>query len=160
MQRDTVRWILGWSCKAAFVLVGLVLITGCTRLDSNNGYIPDAQLLDEITVGRDTKDTVGRILGRPGTEGIIDENAWYYVRSDYERFLWRAPVEVDRQVLSVSFSQDQRVQNIERFGLEDGQVVALERRVTDSNTQGVSFLRQLFANLGNFNPGDFLNGDN
>lgn len=160
MQRDWVCWILGWSHKAAVVLVGLALISGCTRLESNNGYIPDAQLLDDITVGRDTKDTVGRILGRPGTEGIIDENAWYYVRSDYERFLWRAPVEVDRQVLSVSFAEDQRVQNIERFGLEDGQVVVLERRVTDSNTQGVSFLRQLFSNLGNFNPADFLDNDN
>ena len=155
MQPGKVRWNLGRKHNAAAVLVGLVLITGCSRLDSKNGYIPDAQLLDEITVGRDTKDTVGRILGRPGTEGIIDENAWYYVRSDYERFLWRAPVEVDRQVLSVSFADDQRVQNIERFGLEDGQVVVLERRVTDSNTQGVSFLRQLFSNLGNFNPGDF-----
>jgi len=160
MQPGKVRWNLGRKHNAAAVLVGLVLITGCSRLDSKNGYIPDAQLLDEITVGRDTKDTVGRILGRPGTEGIIDENAWYYVRSDYERFLWRAPVEVDRQVLSVSFADDQRVQNIERFGLEDGQVVVLERRVTDSNTQGVSFLRQLFSNLGNFNPGDFLNNDN
>ena len=160
MQPGKVRWNLGRKHNAAAVLVGLVLITGCSRLDSKNGYIPDAQLLDEITVGRDTKDTVGRILGRPGTEGIIDENAWYYVRSDYERFLWRAPVEVDRQVLSVSFADDQRVQNIERFGLEDGQVVVLERRVTDSNTQGVSFLRQLFSNLGNFNPGDFLNNEN
>ncbi|MDA8585775.1 outer membrane protein assembly factor BamE [Rhodobacteraceae bacterium] len=145
--------------RAVVALVGLAVLSACSRLEDRTGYIPDAQLLQDVQVGRDTKDTVGRILGRPGTEGIIDENAWYYVRSDYERFLWRAPVEVDRQVLAVSFAEDQRVSNIERFGLEQGQVVVLERRVTDSNTQGVSFLRQLFSNLGNFNPGDFFNDD-
>ncbi len=46
--------------------------------------------------------------------------------------------------------------NIERFGLEEGRVVVLNRRVTDSNTQGVSFLRQLFSNFGTFNASDFL----
>ncbi len=160
MQRVSGLRVLAVAPKSAAILVALVLAAGCSRLDNSTGYIPDAQLLDEVTVGRDTKTTVGRILGRPGTEGIIDENAWYYVRSDYERFLWREPVEVDRQVLSVSFSEDETVSNIERFGLEDGQVVVLERRVTASNTQGISFLRQLFSNLGNFNPGDFFNDDN
>ena len=42
------------------------------------------------------------------------------------------------------------------FGIEYGQVGALNRRVTDSNTQGVGFLRQLFSNFGNLNPGNFL----
>lgn len=145
------------ATKALLLTVGLSLLTACARLDDRHGYIPDAELLEDIQVGLDTRETVGRSLGRPGTEGIIDETGWYYVRSEYERFLWRAPVEVDRQVLAVSFDDDGRVSNIERFGLEQGRVVALERRVTDSNTQGIGFLRQLFSNLGNFNPGDFFN---
>ena len=56
----------------------------------------------------------------------------------------------------MSFAENGQVTNIERFGLEDGRVVALNRRVTDSNTQGVGFLRQLFSNVGNLNPGSFL----
>lgn len=142
----------------AFVL-SVVLLAGCATLEDRHGYIPDAESLSDVQVGLDTKDTVARILGAPGTEGIVDDRGWYYVRSDYERFLWRAPVEVDREVLAVTFDETDRVSNIERFGLEDGRVVALERRVTDSNTQGISFLRQLFSNLGNFNPGDFFNND-
>ena len=146
----------GKVMKATVLCLALVASTACARLDDRHGYIPDAELLQDVEVGRDTRDTVGRILGRPGTEGIIADTAWYYVRSEYERFLWRAPVEVDRQVLAISFDDAGRVSNIERFGLEEGRVVALERRVTDSNTQGVSFLRQLFSNLGNINPGDFF----
>ena len=146
--------------RAFVLLLGLSVLTGCATLEDSHGYVPDAELLKEITVGRDTKDTVGRILGRPGTEGIVDDGGWYYVKSDYERFLWRAPVEVNREVVAVTFSEKGIVENIERFGLENGRVVALERRVTDSNTKGIGFLRQLFSNLGNFNPGDFLGGDN
>mgnify|MGYP000606219618 CR=1 FL=1 len=78
------------------------------------------------------------------------------MKSDYERFLWRAPVEVNREVVAVSFSESGIVENVERFGLEEGRVVALSRRVTTSNTRGIGFLRQLFSNLGTFNAGDFL----
>lgn len=147
----------GTVLKVFTVLAALVFLAGCAaRLNDSHGYVPDDALLNEVKLGVDTKDTVGRLLGRPGTEGIIDDRGWYYVKSDYERFLWRAPVETDREVVAVSFSESGTVQNVERFGLEQGRVVALSRRVTTSNTQGIGFLRQLFSNLGTFNAGDFL----
>lgn len=148
--------MMAWARTGA-MLAGLVLLGACaSTLADRHGFVPDDALLNEVRVGIDTKDTVARILGRPGTEGIVDDRGWFYVKSDYERFLWRAPVEVDREVVSVSFGEDGVVQNVERFGLDDGQVVALSRRVTTSNTQGVGFLRQLFANLGNFDAGQFI----
>lgn len=141
----------------AVCVLALALTSGCARLTEGTGYIPDAALLDEIVVGLDTKTTIRRIIGPPGTTGLVTEDAWYYVESDYERFLWRAPVEVDREVLALSFDDAGRVRNIERFGLEDGRIVVLSRRVTSDNTEGVSFLRQLFSNVTNFDPGKFLN---
>ena len=142
------------------IVLGAVLMAvsacGATKLKDSHGYVPEDALLDEVLVGRDTKETVARLLGRPGTQGIIDDRGWYYVKSDYERFLWREPVEVDREVVAVSFTEAGVVENVERFGLENGQVVALNRRVTTSNTRGIGFLRQLFSNLGTFNAGQFL----
>ncbi|MYA88222.1 MAG: outer membrane protein assembly factor BamE [Boseongicola sp. SB0662_bin_57] len=140
----------GTVLGAGALLLALVLVPACSSLEDSHGYVPEAGLVAEVQVGIDTKVTVARILGRPGVEGIIDDSGWYYVRSDYERRLWYAPVELNREVLAVSFADDGVVENVERFGLEDGRVVALERRVTDSNTQGISFLRQLFSNFGNF----------
>ena len=142
--------------RIGVAIVAMVALTACSRLEDSHGYVPDEALLTQVEVGRDTKDTVARILGRPGTAGIVDDRGWYYVRSDYERFLWRAPVEVDRQVVAVSFAENGQVENVERFGLEDGQVVALSRRVTTSNTRGVSFLRQLFSNLGTLGASSFF----
>lgn len=150
--------MFGASLKAFFAACTFVVLTSCgaSTLKEATGYVPDQALLDQVVLGRDTQDTVARLLGRPGTTGIVDDRGWYYVKSDYERFLWREPVEVDRQVVAVSFAENGQVTNIERFGIEDGQVIALNRRVTDSNTQGIGFLRQLFANFGNLNPGNFL----
>lgn len=143
--------------KIAGVLVLCFGLSACaTRLEDSHGYVPDDNLLKEVQIGLDTKETVARILGRPGTEGIVDDFGWYYVKSDYERFLWREPVETDREVVAVSFAENDTVLNVERFGLENGRVVVLSRRVTTSNTQGIGFLRQLFSNLGNINPADVL----
>lgn len=147
---------LTWAMRSWIVLVGLLVLTGCARLEDSHGYVPDEALLAQVRVGVDTKETAGRILGRPSTEGIIDDSGWYYVKSDYQRFLWRAPREVNREVVAVSFTDQGRVENVERFGLEEGRVVALSRRVTTSNTRGIGFLRQLFSNVGNLNAGGFF----
>lgn len=145
--------------RVALALAVLSLSAACARLSDSHGYIPEQKALDDIVVGQDTKTTASLILGRPSTSGIVDNRGWYYVRSDYERFLWRAPEEVNRQVVVVSFDESDVVENVEQFGLEEGQVIALSRRVTTSNTQGVGFLRQLFSNLGNFDAGQLLGPD-
>ena len=144
--------------KHALLILALVGLAGCAaaRLQDGHGYVPDDALLADVRVGLDTKETVKRLIGQPGSEGIIDDRGWYYVKSDYERFLWKASVEVDREVVAVTFTERGVVENIERYGLENGRVVRLSRRVTTSNTQGIGFLRQLFSNLGNFSAGDFL----
>ena len=143
--------VTGWFSKV-FVLVALMCLAACSRLEDSHGFVPDEGLLDQIVVGVDTRVTAGRILGPPSAQGVISDTGWFYVKSDFRRTLWRAPEEVNRQVVLVSFAEDDRVENIERFGLERGQVVRLSTRVTTSNTRDISILRQLFSNIGNFNP--------
>lgn len=149
------RLIKTWV-RAGIGALAVATLAACSTLESTHGYIPDDALLDQVIVGGDTKETAARILGRPSTAGIVDDRGWYYVKSDYERFLWRETVEVNREVVAVSFTENGIVENVERFGLEDGQVVALSRRVTTSNTRGIGLLRQLFSNLGNFSAGNFF----
>ncbi|MEM9972345.1 MAG: outer membrane protein assembly factor BamE [Pseudomonadota bacterium] len=145
--------------KSVLISAAAVAITACSPLADGHGYVPEQSALDDVRIGQDTQETVALLVGRPSTQGIVDETGWYYVRSDYERVLWRAPVEVDRQVVTISFADNGTVSNIERFGLEEGRVVRLSRRVTDGNTAGIGFLQQLFSNIGNFDAGNFLGGD-
>ena len=66
------------------------------------------------------------------------------------------PEEISREVLAISFTAEGILRNIERFGLEDGRVVTLSRRVTDDNIQDVSFITQLIRSIGNFDAGALL----
>ncbi len=138
----------------AVMLAGL--IAACSATYRNHGYMPTDTDVEVLQIGVDTRETVAQAIGQPGTAGLLTSSGWYYVQSRFKHFTYNAPEEIDRQVLAVSFSDAGTVTNIERFGLEDGRVVVLSRRVTATNIKGVSFLRQLFGSFGRINLEDSL----
>lgn len=142
--------------RAAAVGALMLFAAACSPIERIHGYAPTDAELAEIVVGADTRDTVAEVVGRPSAAGLLNDEGWYYVESRFRTIGPREPKEVDRQVVAISFDPDGVVANVERFGLEDGRVVALSRRVTEQNVRGFSFLRQLFQSFGRFNAGDFL----
>ncbi|MEQ6203514.1 outer membrane protein assembly factor BamE [Sulfitobacter sp. HNIBRBA2951] len=125
----------------------------CSPQYANHGYIPPAEDLEQITVGVDTRASVEEAIGTPSTAGVVNDSGFYYVRSRRRTFGALAPKEIERQVLAISFDSAGVVTNVERFGLERGQVVPLARRVTTSGVGNPGFLKQLLGNLGRFSPG-------
>jgi len=134
----------------------LIILGACAAIYQNHGYVPTESELSEILIGVDTRETVGQSIGRPTSLGVLKGGAWYYAQSRWRHFAYKAPQVSDRQIVAISYTDDGVVENIERFGLEDGRVIALSRRVTDSNIKGITFLRQLMGNLGNLRAGDLL----
>ena len=134
------------------VLLLVIGVSGCAASFQNHGYIPPQEDLDQLVVGVDTRATVEDSVGVPSSAGVLDSSAYYYVRSRKRSFAMFAPKEVEREVLAISFDSAGVVQNIERFGLERGQVVPISRRVTTSGVSNSTFLRQLLGNIGRFNP--------
>lgn len=126
--------------------------SGCTQQFANHGYVPTQEELDSVVVGKDTRETVTQNIGAPSSAGLLRDSGFYYVKSRKRSFGFLAPREVERQVVAISFDTRGVVSNVERFGLEKGQVVALERRVTSSAVNNNSFLRQLLGSIGNFSP--------
>ncbi len=151
---------LGSGIKRAVIVVCLLALAACTAIYRNHGYIPRDEDLAKVVVGESTTETVGRDVGRPSSTGLLTGGAWYYVGSRFRHYAGRAPQEVDRQVVAISFDDKGVVENVERFGLEKGEVVVLSRRVTESGVKGVGFLRQLLGNIGNFTAGQFLDTAN
>jgi outer membrane protein assembly factor BamE (lipoprotein component of BamABCDE complex) len=131
-------------------------MTACTPIYQNHGYVPSDEDLSQIAVGVDTRATVDEVVGVPTAGGVLKGNDYYYVRSRVKSVGPFEPKIVERQVLAISFDNNDVVQNIERFGLSDGRVVPLSRRVTSSSVENKGFLRQLLGNLGSFNPGQML----
>lgn len=147
--------IIGAIC-AGLIVLGL---SGCAQRYRTHGYAPTQADLEAIEVGLDTRDTVRAIIGDPVVTGVVEDQAWFYVKSEFLDYAWRAPEETGRTVVGILFDERGRVANIETYGIEDGQVVALSRRVSDSGTTGVGLLQQIIGNVGNFNPLAALGGD-
>lgn len=142
----------GRRLKLGLAAIFVLWLGACTSIYRNHGYAPSDADLALLTVGTDTRETVAAAVGAPGTSGLLAGGDWYYVQSRYENYAYRAPKEVDRQVVAIRFDEAGTVTNIERYGLADGQVIGLSRRVTEANVRGISFLKQLFGNIGRIDP--------
>ena len=146
-QRRGPSWFVSaWFARGAAVLV--LLIAACTPLYSDHGYVPTDDELALVRVGIDTRDSVGATIGRPSASGVLNDQGWYYVQSRYKTSGAQEPVEIDRQVVAISFTPAGIVENVERFGLDKGRIVPLSRRITTTNIKGKSALAQIFGNIG------------
>jgi outer membrane protein assembly factor BamE (lipoprotein component of BamABCDE complex) len=137
--------------------LAIVVLGACSPIYSNHGYVPDAQELSQIQVGKDTRDTVRAKIGDPTTAGLMKPAEWFYVQSWFKTVAAGPSRETKREVVAISFDKAGRVSNVERFGLKQGHVVALSRRVTTPRVSGIGFLQQLFGSIGKFNASQFLN---
>lgn len=134
-----------------------LLAVACTAIYRNHGYVPAEDELAQIKVGVDTRETVAEKIGRPSAEGLLNDQGWYYVQSRFKTVGPRQPEEIERQVLAVTFSERGTVENIARYGLEDGRVIEISRRVTETNVKGVGFIRQLLSNFGQIRLDQLVN---
>jgi outer membrane protein assembly factor BamE (lipoprotein component of BamABCDE complex) len=140
------------------IALGAALFTAsCSPVYRNHGYIPTDEDLALVAVGTSTREDVATAVGRPASSGLLEGGDWYYVGSRWKYFGARAPQEIDRQVVAVTFNEAGVVDNVERFGLEDGRVVVLSRRVTKSSVRSLGLIRQLMGSLGRVSAGQILN---
>ena len=144
----------GWVKGAA--VLGILVMASCTTTYRNHGFTPRDEELANIIVGVDTRDTVIETIGVPSALGVTNQAGMYFVSSTWTQYGMRRPRPVDREVVAVSFDGEDVVQNIARYGLEDGQVVTLSRRVSEGGANEISFIRQLMGNVGRVNASDIL----
>lgn len=155
LARRALRAGQGLARKGAVMAVILGL-TACSSVYRNHGYVPADDELALVEVGVDTAETVGQKIGRPSTSGLLNDQGWFYVQSRYRHFGPQEPREVERQVVAVTFNEAGVVENIARFGLEDGKVVEISRRVTETNIKGISLIQQLLSNIGRIRAEDVI----
>ena len=151
-------WTQGAGRRLGFMLAGMLCLVAaaCSTVYRNHGYVPTDTELADVAVGVDTRETVAEKIGRPSAQGLLNDEGWFYVQSRFKHLGPKEPQEIDRQVLAVTFSDSGVVENIGRYGLEDGRVVEISRRVTETNIKGIGFIRQLFSNFGRIQAGDIF----
>lgn len=136
-----------------------VALGACAPTDRVHGYVPDADLVDGVLPGVDTIASLETSIGRPSASGLVRGNAWYYVQSTVRHFTYNRPEVTDRQVLAIQFSEDGVVEDITRYGLEDGRIIDLKRNITVTPGQTLTALEQLLGNFGNVDPTAIFSDD-
>ena len=149
-RTKAMRMVVALACAA--------VLSACVAQYRNHGYLPSDSELADVIVGVDTRDTVAETIGVPGTSGVLDQGNYYYVGSRVRHYGAFPPEIVEREIVAVEFDADGVVRNIPRYGLEDGRVVALTRRVTVTGDGDIGFIRQLFGNIGGINLGGIGDG--
>ena len=139
--------------------LGLAVLTGCSPIYRTHGFVPSQSEVFALQPGVDTRESVADVIGQPTAGGVLNNGGFYYVQSRFRHFGPLAPEEIDRQVVALSFDAEGTLRNIERFGLEQGRVVALEREVTDDGLRDTTFLRQLMGNFGTVTAEQLFGGD-
>lgn len=132
--------------------VALVLVGGiaaaCSPVVRNHGYTPVQEDLVQIEVGADTRGSVRRKIGRPGSSGIFTDEGWYYVSTQIEHLTYNEPRVIDRRVVAVLFDQNDVVRSVNRYGMEHGRIVDLETNTTPTYGRRLTVLEQAFGNIG------------
>ncbi len=136
--------------KTLAVTASIIVLAGCSPTYKFHGYAPSEDEMADVIIGADTRETVEEIIGKPSSAGVLEDGNWYYVATKMEHRTYKAAKPVSREMVAVSFDEDGVVSNVERFGLEDGRVVTLSRRVTDLPVKGPSAISQILGNIGNF----------
>ena len=134
---------------SALALAG---IAACAPIRDVRGYVPDEEKVASVQIGADTRDSVQQKLGTPSSTATFGDPTWYYISTEQERYAFFKPDVTKRQILAVQFTDEGKVADIRTYGIEDGQVIALVDRETPSRGKEMSFLQQMFGNMGALPP--------
>lgn len=139
----------GLKLTAGIALVAAGL-AACSPTISQRGYVPNEDLLAEIRPGIDNKDSVLSTFGSPSTISSVEGNSWYYISSIHEQLAFYREEAVDREIVAVYFDENGNVEQLGYYGLEDGKIVNFISRETPTRGKELTFLQQMFGNLGRF----------
>lgn len=124
-------------------------LAGCiSPIRDFHGYIADEAAPTEMEPGVDTRTTVLARLGSPSTRSIFDENTWFYMSTQRERVAFFNPQVVERNITAIRFSEDDVVDDVLIYDVNDGTVISYISRETPTLGRRMSLLEQLLGSVG------------
>ena len=156
-RQKTKDAVLGQAVKrrGPIFTAGLLTATimACAPVIDNRGYFFDDRSVDNIEKGVTNKEAVRETFGSPSSESVLNNGAYYYIYSRFVTESYRAPEEVDRKVLAIYFDENKTVRDLAVYGLEDGIIVPIVARTTQTQGSELTALQQMFGNVGRFGDG-------
>jgi outer membrane protein assembly factor BamE (lipoprotein component of BamABCDE complex) len=120
----------------------------CTPLRGHQGYIIDADLVNSVQPGVDTRATVLQVLGKPSLTSQFGGGDWYYVARDTRNLGFNNPKVVAQNTLRIRFDEAGTVTAIDRTGLEQVASINPSDEATPTLGRKRGFFEDLFGNIG------------
>ena len=138
-------------CLALVAGVGLAA-GACAPLRSHQGYIVDADLVNSVQPGVDTRQSVQQVLGTPTLASPYGAGGqggdWYYVARDSRNYGFQTPRVREQITLQISFDPAGTVTAVRRSGVEQVARVAPYGKTTPTLGRQRGFFEDLFGNIG------------
>lgn len=146
---------------AAVALAALGL-GGCARVRTHQGYVIDADLVNAVQPGVDTRESIATTLGHPTFTGQFNgaNTEWYYVSRDSRNLAFNRPNPTEQTTLRVRFDQNGVVQSIDRTGLDQVASISPSGKKTPTLGRQRSFFQDLFGNIGSVGTMGGMGGGN
>jgi outer membrane protein assembly factor BamE (lipoprotein component of BamABCDE complex) len=125
-------------------------LTACERTVNVRGHLPDADMVSQISPGVHSRDDVASLLGWPSAVSTFEDSKWYYIGQKTTSVAFFEPEVLERQVIVVSFDKTGVVEETKTLDLADGQPIDPVDRITPTEGKELTFLQQIFGNLGRF----------
>ncbi|KEG20134.1 outer membrane protein assembly factor BamE [Bartonella bacilliformis] len=134
------------KCKLLIIplIASLIALSGCSNLSQvyKEGYILDQSALDSISIGS-SQEQVLLSLGSPSLKTKYDNEVFYYISQiRYRGMQFMKTKIVDRKVLTIYFDNNNQVERIANYGLQDGRVFDFITQTTPTSSKDQSFLMQ------------------
>jgi outer membrane protein assembly factor BamE (lipoprotein component of BamABCDE complex) len=140
MSRSTVAVVALALCLSG--------VSACAPTLANQGFQAVDNKPQDIKAGTDTRSSVLSKLGSPTTSGAFDNNTWYYISQQTEKYAYYKPKVQKRTVVSITFDKADKVAEVKELELKDGYQIAYDRRETPTRGRELNWLEQLLGNIG------------
>ena len=134
--------------KFIFTILFLNISSCGLKVVDNHGQIYEKNInFDDIIIGITTKKEITEKLGSPSTKSNFDdEQSWYYVSSEFKKFVFLDGENTDQKILLLSFNKD-IVKSKELLLKDNINEIAYEETITDSRGKKMNWLKEFFTNL-------------
>lgn len=136
-----------------FVFAASLSTTSCAKdwFTSYNGNMPTAERIAQVELGQ-TKEQVYAKLGTPSNIVSLDRNTWIYMSSEVRRFAFFKPEEMQRDILTIRFNDENKVDEIQHLSRKDGKTVAVSTDKTETLGNTPGFFERYFGGVGAYTP--------
>ena len=136
--------------KAALfaALASLIGASACTPVNSYQGFQAVDHAPGDVKVGEDTRSTVMARLGTPTAVSTFDKDTWFYISQVTSHTAFYHPRVNKRDVVAINFRKsDDQVVAVNTYTLQDGRIIAYNKRETPTRGREMTVLEQLLGSI-------------